>query len=77
LWQHAHPDEVLRIQAHDPGDQIIVDLRPFEAGGLGADVMRHGGGPGRENRHIRAALALQFQLRFLQAVADLVIADAQ
>jgi hypothetical protein len=38
--------------------------------------MRHAGGAGREDRHVRAALALQPQL-VLHAVAQLIVADFQ
>ena len=40
-----------------------------------AHVMAHGGGAGRENRDVGAALALKFELRGLQLFADLVVAD--
>ena len=47
------------------------------AGRLVADVMRHAGGARREDREVGAALALELELRALQALADLVVADAE
>src|ERR1700722_4171196 len=57
-------------------NQIIARLGPAAAGGLIADVVRHGGGARGENRQVRAAGALQLQLRILQAVANLIVADS-
>jgi hypothetical protein len=58
-------------------DQIVADLRPFEAHALVADVMAHAGSARREDRDIGAALALQLELRAFEAVPDLVVGDFQ
>jgi hypothetical protein len=39
--------------------------------------MRHPGRPGREDGDVGAALALELELRLLQRLADLVVADAE
>jgi len=39
--------------------------------------VRHAGGARGEDGEVGAALALQFELRALQALADLVVADAE
>ena len=58
-------------------DQIVADAGPVQARFLGPDVMSHRGGARREDGQVRPALALQLQLRALQAGADLVVADVQ
>jgi hypothetical protein len=45
------------------------------AGGFIAEVMPHRAGARGENREVGAARALQFQLRVLERIADLVVAD--
>ena len=40
-----------------------------------ADVMAHGGSARRKNRDVGAALALKLQLRGLQFLANLIVAD--
>ena len=77
LRQLAHADEVLRIERADAMDQIVADLRPFEADALVADMMPHAGGTRREDRQIGAALALQLELVLLDAFADLVVGHFQ
>src|SRR5437867_10004572 len=52
-------------------------LRPVPARGLVADVMAHSHRARREDGDVGAALALQLQLRALEARADLVVADAE
>ena len=47
----------------------------MEAGRRVADVVPHRRRARREDRDVGAALALQLQLRLLQALADLVVAD--
>ena len=56
-------------------DEIVADLRPFEADAFVADVMAHAGGARREDRQIGAALALQLELVLLDAVADFVVGN--
>src|SRR5262249_43686024 len=77
LRQLAHADEVLRIEPAHAVDQLVRDLRPFEADAGVADVVRHAGRARREDRQIRAALALQLELRTLDARAQLVVADLE
>ena len=62
LRQLAHADEILRIERDDARDQVVADLRPFEADALVADVMAHAGGARREDGQVGAALALQLEL---------------
>src|SRR5580700_6863895 len=57
-------------------DQFVANAGPLRAHRFVADVMRHRRGSRRKNSQIRAALTLQLQLRVLQALAQLVIADA-
>src|SRR5689334_25206334 len=54
-------------------DQVVADLRPFEAHALVADMVAHAGGARREDGQIGAALALQLELVLLDALADLVV----
>ena len=75
LRQLADADEVLRVQLADAMDQLVAMLGPVPAGGLVADVMPHGAGARREDRDVGATRALQLELRILEAVADLVVAD--
>ena len=75
LRQLADADEVVGIQRADAVDQIVAVLRPVQAGGRVADVMPHPRGARGKDRHIRAALALQLQLRPLEALPDLVVRD--
>ena len=75
LRQLAHADEIVGIQRDHAMDEIVADAAPIAAGALGADVVRHGRGARRENRDVRAARALQLQLRVLQAVANLIVRD--
>ena len=77
LRQLADADEILRIQRADAVDQVVADLRPFEADALVADVMPHAGGARREDRQIGAALALQLELVLLDALADFVVGHLQ
>src|SRR5262249_14926644 len=77
LRQLTDADEVPRKQRDDARDQIVADLRPFQAYALVADMMAHARGAWRENRQISAALALQFELILFDAFADLVIRPLQ
>src|SRR5690348_2958989 len=77
LRQLTDSDEILRIQTADAVYQIVAHLRPAQAGGLIANVMCHRGSTRREDREIRTAFALQFELGLLEAVPDLVVADAE
>ena len=58
-------------------DQAVADARPLRGGGLVAEVVRHAGGARGEDGEVGAALALQLELRALQTLADLVVADAE
>src|SRR5262249_4841245 len=54
-------------------NQVVADLRPFQAHGEVADMVAHAGGARREDREIGAALALELELRTLDRGADLVV----
>src|SRR5207248_222887 len=71
LRQLAHADEIFWKRRADAVDEVVADLRPFEAHGKIADMVPHTGSARREDRQVRAALALKFQLRALDARADL------
>ena len=73
LRQLAHADEILRKERARAMDQVVADLRPFEAHALVADVVAHAGGARREDGQIGAALALQLELIVLDAVANLIV----
>src|SRR5690606_4696412 len=75
LRKLANPDKGLRIQVYDALDQVIAGLGPRTRYRLVALVVRHGGSPGREDRHVRAALAYQLQLVQLEAFANLVVGN--
>jgi hypothetical protein len=77
LRQLANADEVLRIEVADAMDQIVADLRPFEADALVAHMMAHAGGARRKDREIGAALALELALILLDALANLVVGHFQ
>ena len=74
LRQLAHADEVARIERADAVNQIVAVLGPVKAGRRVADVVRHRRRARREDRDVGAALALELQLRALQALANLVVA---
>ena len=75
LRQLAHADEVLRVQVADAVDQIVAVLGPVQARRRVPDVMRHRRRARREDRDVAPPLALELQLRALEALADLVVAD--
>ena len=77
LRQLRDADEVLRIQLREPIDQIVAMLRPRFARRRVAEVMTHPARARAEDRDVGAALALQLQLRALDALAQLVVADFQ
>ena len=77
LRQLAHPDEVLRVEAHAPVDQFVADLRPVAAGRPVADVMAHARCARREDRDVAAALPLELELGALQRLADLIVGDVK
>ena len=77
LRQLADADEVLRVELHRPVDQVVADAGPLRGRRLVAEVMRHAGGARREDGEVGAALALELELRALQALADLIVADAE
>ena len=77
LRQLADTDEILRIEADDPVDQLIAMFCPVLARGFIANVVSHTDGAGRKDGDVRAAFALHLQLRALQALADLVVGDAK
>src|ERR1700733_621163 len=75
LGQLANSHEVLGIQRAHAINQIVAGPSPALTRGFVADVVSHGRSARRENRKVRAPGALQLELRILQAVADLIIAD--
>src|SRR5262249_18574760 len=60
----------------DTVDQVVAVLGPVQARRRVADVVRHGRRARREDRDVASPLALQLQLRALEARADLVVRDA-
>jgi hypothetical protein len=56
-------------------DQVVAAPRPGLADRLVTDVVSHGRGARREDRHVSATLADQAQLVVLDRLTDLVIAD--
>jgi hypothetical protein len=77
LGQLADSDKVIRIQIDDPVNQIIAYPRPGLARALIADVVRHCRSPRGEDGQVRAPLTLQLELRLLEALADLLVADIE
>ena len=77
LRQLADADEVLRKQRDHPRDQVVADLRPFQAHAFVADMMAHPGSARREDGEVGAALALQLELVLLDAFADFVVGHFQ
>ena len=77
LRQLADADEVLRVELRQAVDGVVAEDRPLAAGVGGADVVGHAAGPRREDRDVRAALALELELRALDALAELVVRDLQ
>src|SRR5260370_41520508 len=70
LRQLADTDEILGIEGADAMNQLVADLRPMEAGGGRPDMMGHARCARREDGEVRAALALQLELRILEAGAE-------
>src|SRR5438045_3162502 len=77
LRQLADADEVLRVELRQAVDGVVAEDRPLAAGVGGADVVGHAAGPRREDRDGRAALALELELRALDAPAELVVRDLE
>ena len=77
LRQLADADEIVRIKGAEAVDEVVRDLRPQRAGGRVADMMGHARCARREDGEIGAALALQFQLRVLDALPQLVVTDLE
>jgi hypothetical protein len=77
LRQLADADEILRIERADTMDEVVADLRPFEADAFVADMVAHAGGARRENGQIGAALALQLELVLFDAFANFVVGNLQ
>ncbi len=77
LRQLADPDEVARVEIADPMDHVVTEATPARADGRIAEVMTHGRRPRREDGDVGTALPLQFQLRLLEALTDLIIADVR
>ena len=69
------PTKLFGIERADAMNQIVAVLRPVQARGRIADVVGHRRGARREDRDVGAALALKLQLRVLQALTNLVVAD--
>ena len=67
--------EVVGVELGDSVDEIVAVLGPGDTGGLVADVMAHPARAGREDGQVRAALALEPELRAFEAFADLVVGD--
>src|SRR6185295_1285454 len=61
----------------DALDEVVAGTGPGGRGRFVADVMRHCRGARREERDIRAAVALQLELVLLDRLANLVVADAR
>ena len=57
-------------------DKVVADARPMLAVVRIADMVRHAGRPRRKDRDVGAAFALEFELRAFEALADLVVGDA-
>ncbi len=75
LGQLADADEVVGVERAHAADEVVAHARPLEARGFVADVVRHEARPRREERDVGAALALHPELRALEALPDLVVAD--
>ncbi len=56
-------------------DHVIADSRPGRAQFRVANVMAHAGRARRKDGDVGAAFALKFQLRGLQLLANLIVAD--
>jgi hypothetical protein len=56
LGKLTDADEIVREEPDHTVNEIIVDARPGNRHGLVADMVRHGRGFGREDRHVGAAL---------------------
>ena len=76
LRQLADADEVSRVERADAMDQVVADARSMPGSSLRRRVVRHAGRARREDRHVGAALALELELRALEALADFVVGDA-
>ena len=77
LRQLRHADEILRIELREPVDEVVAMLRPRFARRRIADVMAHPARAWAKDRDVRAALSLELELRALDALAQLVVADFQ
>src|ERR1700687_1137517 len=75
--QLADPDEIFRVELADPMDQLVADLRPFQADAEVADMVPHAHGARREDHQVGVALALELELGALQSLPDLVVADLE
>src|SRR6185503_13021935 len=77
LRQLRDADEILRVELREPVDQIVAVLGPRFARRRVAEVMTHPARARAEDRDVRAALALQLELRALHARAQLIVADRE
>src|SRR5262249_18478006 len=68
LRQLANTNEIVWIERADAVDQIVADAAPASTGRLPSQMVSHGRGARREDRHVGAALTLQLELRLLEAV---------
>src|SRR5262249_24226869 len=77
LRELADAHELVRVERAAPMDQVVADPGPRETGVAVADVVAHAGRAGRKDREVRPPLALELELRALERLADLVVADAR
>ena len=77
LRQLAHPDEIVGIERAHAMNHLVAQLRPGEADLEISDMVTHAHGARGEDGQIRAALALELELRPFEAFADLVIAHLE
>jgi hypothetical protein len=75
LRQLADGGEIARVEAGNAMDQVIGYPAPVLADGFVTDMVLHGAGDRREDGEVMTPLAHQLQLRALQTVADLVVAE--
>ena len=77
LRQHAAAGEGSREEIRHTMNQLIADGGPRRTRLESADMVRHEARAGREDREVGPALAHELQLILLDALAQLIVADAQ